>query len=508
MSVSGILELSNVSKRFGPQLALDDVSLIVRAGEVHALAGHNGSGKSTVVKLLAGYHQPEPGYQARVDGQPFTLGDAAAAQAAGLRFVHQDLGLVDALDVVDNIALSTTYPTALGGRIRWGTARAQARELLAGLGYDIDPTALVGTLSPVERTGVAIARALHGWQEQVRLLVLDEPTAALTAPEVAQLFSTIERLRARDLGVIFVTHHLRELFEICDQVTVLRDGRVVATQPVAEVADEEELVTMMLGVRVRPTGATSGTTRVATKPTLSVRALGTATLRDIDLDVAAGEIVGVAGVAGSGRDELAGALFGAHARRGTVTVNDSTIPPQRPDRAIAAKMACLAAQRQRTGVIATMTMSQNLTVAQIPHRGHGALLGRRAERAEAAQWLERLSVTPFDPDRELHALSGGNQQKVLLGRWLRLRPRVLILDEPTEGVDAGTTRVVHQLIQQAARDGAAVLICSADTDELVTLADRIVVLRRGALAETVTRPAMDRDTVESLTLLTTGAQHD
>lgn len=501
MSGPPFLSLTNVSKHFGAQRALSDVGIDVHSGEIHALAGHNGSGKSTLVKILAGYHQPEPGFAAVTAGEPFALGDARAAATAGLRFVHQDLGLVDSLDVVDNLALAGGYPTRWRAGICWGRARAEAAELLAGLGYDIDPRTAVGELSAVERTGVAIARAIRG-ADSARLLVLDEPTAALTAPEVATLFSTIDRLRARGLGVIFVSHHLREIFDICDTVTVLRDGAVVAQQPVSSIGGEEDLVALMLGSRPMALAELpqAPPTRADAAAVLSVRGLRTAAVCWLDLTVSSGEIVGIAGVAGSGRDEVAAALFGGRPRGGEVDVNGARVPSERPDRSIAAGMACLSAQRHRTGVVGSMSLAENVTLAKIPGRLWGSVLNRAVERSDAAEWVARLRVQPPDPGRPLSQFSGGNQQKVLLGRWLRLRPRVLVLDEPTEGVDAHTTAVVHDLIRAAAAAGTAVVVCSSDTDELVSLAHRVVVLRRGEAVATVCADQLDRDAVESLTL--------
>jgi len=497
-----LLRVTGVSKRFAGQPALEDFTLTLEPGQVHALVGHNGSGKSTFVKLLCGFHRPEAGAEAWVGDEAFVLGDAQAARRAGLRFVHQDLGLVGSLPVVDNVVLGEVYPTRRLRTIDWAVARRQVADLLADLGYDIDPRRPVDRLSLIERTGVAIARALRDG-ENARVLVLDEPTAALPADAVERLFAVVRRLRDQGLAILYISHHLDEVSAIADQVTVLRDGRKVATRQVNGLP-EDELVELIVGHTVeqqsRPPEPPSPPIGTAA---LSVRDLRAGALRRLDLDVAPGEVVGVAGVAGSGRDDLAGALFGAAPRLGTVSVAGRVIPAERPEAAISSGLGLLPADRAHTGLVPNLGVAQNLTLARLEASCRGLLLRRRRERCDSLAWLERLDVRPCDPSKPIEQLSGGNQQKVLLGRWLRAGVDVLIVDEPTQGVDVGSVEQIHELIRARARRGTAFVVCSSDTDELVRLCHRVVVLNRGLVVDELRGAAIGRDAIDRLCLRTT-----
>lgn len=492
------LELAAVSKRFGAQLVLDDLALTVRPGEVHALVGHNGSGKSTLVKILAGFHQPEPGARGTVHGVPFTPGDNRATQTAGIRFVHQDLGLVETMSVLDNITLGRAYPTRGPGAIDWPRARADARTLLTSLGYDIDPRARVGGLSLVDRTGVAIARAVRGGESATRVLVLDEPTAALPAAGVRALFEVIGRLRAAGVGVLYISHHLEEVFEVSQRVTVLRDGKRVDTRNTAELTGGE-LVELMVGREV-DLGRPATTPARSGHAVLRVTGLAADHLRGIDFEVGRGEILGVAGVSGSGRDELPGALFGSLPRRGELVLDGRPVPPKRPDVSIRRGLGLLAADRAVTGLIGPMSVRQNLTLPKLRSSLRGLFLDQRAEEQDSRQWLGTLGVKLRHPSQPITELSGGNQQKVLLGRWLRAGPAVLVLDEPTQGVDVGAVDAIYALIRRHAARGMAFLVCSSDTDELVALCHRVVVLNRGRVEAEARGADIRRDVIDRLCL--------
>ncbi len=496
-----LLELKRVSKRFGSQLALDRVDLDVRAGEVHALVGHNGSGKSTLVKILAGFHQPDDGDLA-IDGSPLELGDGEAARAAGLRFVHQDLALVDSLSVIDNVMLGETYPQTRPRRIDWRRARHEVTELMISQGYEIDVQAPVANLRPVERTGVAIARALRGGSVPARVLVLDEPTAALPANAVESLFGALRRLRERGLGIIYISHHLEEVFSIAERVTVLRDGERVTTRPTAGLT-EDELVELMIGRTVNAHQRSIRTEVNRGRLALQVRGLAAGGLIALDLDVAEGEVVGLAGVAGSGRDEAAAALFGALPRRGTVKVNGRIVPPDRPDASIASGLGMVGANRARTGLVGRFTVAQNLTLARIDGSLAGWFLSHKREERDSLEWLDLIELRPRDPSKPVTELSGGNQQKVLLGRWLRALPSVLLVDQPTEGVDIGTVEQIYRVIRRRADEGTAFVISSPDTDELVALCDRVLVLSRGVVAAELTGSQIERDLIDQLCLSAT-----
>ena len=480
-----VLDLHNVGKTFPGTRALDGVSLEIRPGEIHALVGQNGSGKSTLIKILAGFHHPDGGASAAVNGVEFPLGDAAAAHAAGLRFVHQDLGLIDSLDCVDNLALGTGYATGFGGHIRWRRQRAAARESLGRLGHgDVKVTTLVSHLSAFEKTALAIVRAIRDWESadgtaNVSLLVLDEPTATMPRPEVDKLFALIRRIVAAGNSVLLVSHHLDEVFAIAHRVTVLRDGQSMGTHQLAELT-RADLIRLMTGGIVeevtKPDEAQAG------QVLMSVRGLGGRVLRDFDLDVHSGEVVGIAGLNGSGRDEVCELIFGGRSRAGTVTVGGKELPPSRPDLAIGRGLALVPADRHGAGLILDKSVRENLTLVDLkPFWRSGWLSGSRERRA-AREWIDKLTIRTSSMDAVVESLSGGNQQKVVMGKWLRTDPVILLLDEPTQGVDVGAQAELHRLMRAVAdSSGSGVLLCSSDERELSGVCDRVIVLCDGVV---------------------------
>jgi ribose transport system ATP-binding protein len=498
------LRIEHLSKTFAGQIALYDVSLDVAAGEVHALVGQNGSGKSTLIKILAGYHHPDPGWgQAWVNGSPLELGDGAAASAAGIRFVHQDLGLVGMLNAIDNLAITAGYDTSWGRRIRWRAEASRTREALATLGLsDLDVKAPVQTLPPSQRTAIAIARALVGWEDGASLLILDEPTATLPGPDVRRLFDVIHRLRERGVSILYVSHHLDEVFELADRVTVLRDGVRRATMAVGEL-DHDGLVELMVGHRIDNVGSTDST--IGTTPVLTVRGLCGSTVRGLDLDVMPGEIVGLAGITGSGREHVLGLIVGQTPRdEGEITLEGRSIENYRPRQAMSTGVAFVPAERALRGTIGPMTVRENLTITDVGRFVKAMRLSRRAEVAETASWIERLRVKTSSIESPIGSLSGGNQQKVMFGKALRMSPRMLLLDEPTQGVDIGAKDQIHSLVEQAAAEGVATLIASTDTDELVRLCNRVIVLVDGHAVATLGGPEMTAELIEHMQLQTVG----
>lgn len=479
--------VKHLSKTFPGQRALIDLTFELAAGEVHALLGQNGSGKSTFVKLLSGYHQPDPGATAAIAGESFQLGDSAASETAGLRFVHQDLGLVLDVDAVENYALGHGYETGRGGRIMWSEEVRRTREALARLGYDIDVRRPLRELTMSERTGVAIARAIRGWEEEARVLVLDEVTASLPGPEVGRVFDVIRRLRAHGVAVIYVSHRLDEVFAIADRVTVLRDGREVATLPVAHL-DHDALVEMIVG-RVLLADTERTAESHAGEVSLELQSLSGRWLRDLSFVARRGEVIGIAGVTGSGREEVASLIFGDEARRGgAVLVDGRDVADLRPDQAVQSGIALVPAERGTRAALTSMTLTENLTLPRLAPFWKNGKLNKRAERAEVQAWLERFEIDPQDPDRHFSSLSGGNQQKVVVARWIRLGPKVLVLDEPTQGVDVGGKVAIHRFIDEAAAAGAAVVVCSTDTSDLERLCDTVFVLDGGEVVTTLRRP--------------------
>ena len=498
--VVGLLEVRGLTKAFGPTEALVEVDFDLRAGEVHALVGQNGSGKSTLVKILAGVHAPDAGAIA-VGGEEFDPLRPGEARRRGLRFVHQDLGLVDSLDVVENLALGRGYDLRFPRRISWRHERRQARAALADIGHTLDVRALVGTLRASERTAIAIARALDGWRSAARLLVLDEPTASLPEAEVTRLFDVIGTIRDRGVGVIYVSHHLEEVLAIADRVTILRDGARVGTFDAAEL-DHDRMVELIVGRGSAAPAAAPVQSGAPERhePSLVAEDLSGAVLRGVSLRVGAGEVVGVAGLTGSGREELGPALFGAAGRSGSVSVEGNPVPAGRPDLAVAAGVGFVPADRKALGLVASMVVRENVTLADLRPYLRGGLLRHRKERSDVDTWLGLLDVRPRNQSLGAMRLSGGNQQKVLLARWLRIRPRVLILDEPTQGVDVGAKAEIHRRIVGAARDGAGVLVCSTDTAELVQVCDRVLVMQRGGIGAELLGRDISEERIDRLCL--------
>ncbi len=487
------LSIRGLSKTYPAQVALRRVDLDVAAGQVHALLGQNGSGKSTLIKALAGYHQPDPGAAAWLNGRPFELGSAVAAHAAGVRFVHQDLGLVGDLDVIDNLALGGSFE----GR-RWLSNRreaAAAQRVLDPYGLDIDVRAAVRDCSPAQRTIIAIARALRGGVPGEGLLVLDEPTATLPEREVLLLFSAIRSICARGTAVLYVTHRLGEVFEIAQTVTVLRDGVAVASMPV-EQTTPDEVITQIAG---RPLDQLYPPTPAPRADVvLDVADLRGPGLAGVSFRLHGGEILGVAGITGSGRDEFNPLLFGSDCAEGRVRIDGREHRPS-PAASIAAGLAYLPADRRNLSAIPAHSVRENIT---LPALGEHSLrwLGNRREAADVLPWLHRLQVQPADPERPFATLSGGNQQKAVLARWLRAGSRIFLLDEPTQGVDVGGKRAIYDALGAVARDGAAVLMTSSDADELAEVCDRVLVLRAGRLVAELTGAALSADAVVAETL--------
>jgi ribose transport system ATP-binding protein len=487
-----VLAIRGLSKTFPGTRALHGVDFDLRPGEVHALIGQNGCGKSTLIKVLAGYHQPDPGTEIELAGERVELRDTIASRNAGLRFVHQDLGLVDTLSAVENLTLGRELETGFGGRIRWGAERRAAEQRLRALGYGFDVRRPVSELGAAERTGIAIVRALWDWEE-ARVLVVDEPTASLPREEVKTLFEALRRVRAQGLGVVYVSHRLDEIFAIGDRVTILRDGRRVGTWDVADV-DQDRLVSLMVGgEQLRPSQARAygGTQELA----LEVRGLCGLKVDNIDLDARRGEVVGIAGLTGSGREEVLPLVFGAVSRAGTVRVDGDDVAAG-PRGAMAAGVALVPADRRGAGAVVGAAVRENCTLTDLHrHSRRAARIDRAAERAEVGDWMERLDVRPRGTEAVFGTLSGGNQQKVVLAKWLRREPRVLLLDEPTQGVDVHAKATIHGLARDVAAGGAAVVIASSDDNELCDTCDRVLVMRDGRV---VAQVEGDRLTPEEL----------
>ncbi|WP_181410742.1 sugar ABC transporter ATP-binding protein [Nocardioides humi] len=476
-----VLRLRNVSKTFPGTHALKGIDLDIAPGEVRALVGQNGSGKSTLIKVLAGYHAPDPGSESWFNGEEFHLGSRDGLGSSHLRFVHQDLGLVLEMNAVENLALTAGFATGLGGRVDWGEQRRRAEETIARLGVDLDVRKPLAEATPVERTVVAIAAALTGWESGRGLLVLDEPTAVLPHTEVGRLLDIVRGVQRMGASVLYVSHRLDEIFAIADKVTVLRDGRVTATRDAAEL-NTQSLAELMVGDQVdaafrlgRPVVAADAS------PVLSVRNLSGVQVKDLGLSVARGEILGIAGFAGSGADEAAYLLAGARPAgeiQGEIRRGDGSWEP-----AGAAltrqRLPLVPADRAGEAVVADFSVADNLTVRVLDRFRTLLGLSARRENAFVEEWIKRLEIKVSAPDASIMSLSGGNQQKVIMGRCLASDPSLVILAEPTAGVDVGTRQAIYELIGQLADDGLAVIVTSTDTTDLLALCSRVVVLNGG-----------------------------
>jgi ribose transport system ATP-binding protein len=491
--------MHSVSKSFPGQMALAGVDLELRHGEVHALLGQNGSGKSTLIKVLAGFYAADPGAKAEVNGQALHLGSASAARDAGIRFVHQDLALVDDLDAVDNLALGSSYTNRLW--LRAGTERSAAEQVLSGLGIELDVTKPIKDLRPSERTMLAIARALHDAPDENRILVLDEPTASLAGNDTHHLFELIRRIRDQGATVLYVSHRLEEIFELADRVTVLRDGRRVGTVEVAEL-DHDRLIELIIGRKLDEVFPTLEKPRA--EMLLSVREFNGWIVNDVGFDVYAGEIVGFAGVVGSGREELPYLLTGPRTPlSGRIELRGTTLPALDPRSAIAAGIGFIPSDRKRESAIPEMSVRENVTLPRLDSTTLFRWLGSRAEREDTVDWLRRAGVRPPEPELPFSALSGGNQQKAVLARWLRRGTDVLVVDEPTQGVDVGAKVGIYQQLSAIAAAGGGVLVFSSDAEELASLCDRVLLLRGGRIEREISGAALTDEHLEALLL---GAQ--
>jgi ABC-type sugar transport system ATPase subunit len=472
-----------VSKGFPGVQALTDVSCDVADGEVHALVGQNGAGKSTLVKCITGVYQPDAG-EIRFGGQTIHTFTPRAATDAGIAVVHQRMPLLLDLSVAENVHLGQ-FPTR-GGIIDRRAANERTRELLARFGLDVDPEVPVHRLSVSERQEVAIARALF---RDARMLVLDEPTAALDAAQARRLFAVVENLRRENVAVLYVSHYLEEIFALADRITILRDGRLVQTSATADTS-ENEVVTLMAGHRPQ-VGA-----HVEDEPDAKADRRGdasvhfenvsTAVLREVELTVEPGEVVGVTGVIGAGGHELARLLFGlVKPTEGTVSVGGKPYSARGPAGALSQGVCLVPEDPAREGMVPEMTVASNITIVDLPRFSRLGTLSLRRERETAREYVTELNIRTASVDTPVGMLSGGNQQKVLMARALAANARVLVLEEPTQGVDIHAKREIHRIIRDLAAAGKTAIVISTDVQDLLEFVDRIVSLRRGRVVQDV-----------------------
>ncbi|MER6949317.1 sugar ABC transporter ATP-binding protein [Nonomuraea sp. NPDC000554] len=489
MSAPPTLALANVSKSFGAVRALRQVSLELFAGETHALAGENGAGKSTLVKTLAGVHRPDSG-QVLLDGVPVVFAGPADAQQAGVAVIYQEPTLFPDLPVAENIFMGR-QPRASLGRIDRAAMRAQTRELFGRLGVALDPDQPARGLSIADQQLVEIAKALS---RDARVLVMDEPTAALSGNEVARLFSVVEALREHGCAILFISHRLDEIFALCQRVTTLRDGAWIAGEPVAGLT-HEDLVRRMVGRDLGALYPKQDTTpgEVALQVERLTRE---GVFTDVSFQVRRGEIVALAGLVGAGRSEVARAIFGIDRwDAGSVQVDGVRLPPGSPTAAMGAGLALVPEDRRQQGLVMELSIERNIGLTGLRALRRGPTISRAAERDRARDWAARLRLTFARLSDGVGVLSGGNQQKVVLAKWLATAPSVLIVDEPTRGIDVGAKAEVHRLLSELAGQGIAVLMISSDLPEVLGMADRVLVMHEGRLTAEIPRADATEETV-------------
>jgi ribose transport system ATP-binding protein len=495
------IELRGVVKRFGSALVLNNVDLDLRLGEVHALAGGNGAGKSTLMKILLGIHQPDAG-EIRISGRPVALRTPREAKAHGIAMVFQEFSLVPSLSIAENIFL-TREPRRFG-LVDGRALVEQSSHLLRSMSVELDPRARVAELGPAHRQIVEIAKALS---QRARVLVLDEPTASLGRHEVHVLFALLRRLRSQDVSIIYISHRVEELIDIADRVSVLRDGVRVVTADVAGL-DVPRIVEHIVGrAGVSLARATPPVARARSRsPALRVRGLSVPPrLGGIDFDLYAGEILGVAGLLGSGIAELAMVLFGSlPARAGEIVVEGTSQDIRSPREAIAAGLALVPADRRTQGLVLTHSVASNLILPSLDRlRSHCRLIDDRGGIRFAKKLVRQLSIATKSVQEPVERLSGGNQQKVVLGKWLATERRILVLSDPTVGIDIGGKAEILDEVRALAAAGAAILFISSELTELMAASDRILVLREGRVAQSVPRSQVT--TEEELHLMVQGA---
>lgn len=497
MDTTPCLEIIGLSKSFARQRALEDLTVALPRGKITALLGQNGSGKSTLIKILAGVYSPDPGGRIEIAGEKLRLPlSPQDARRHNLRFVHQDLGLVKELSVAENIGIANGFGIPLLGPIKWRAFRRRAEEVIESFGIRVDGRQTVRDLGAAEQTLLAIAR---GFADAARgggdaILILDEPSAALPRAQVQILFEAVRRVRARGASVVYVTHRLEEVFELADHVVILRDGRLVMTGPVSETS-EPAVIEAIVGERLhdfdRSLPAPPGESSV-----LEARDVSGMTVDGISFSLKKGEIMGIAGLRGSGRSELARLLVGAQdLSGGELVIGERKRLEHGPRQAVRERVGFIPEDRRRLGAVAGMSIRDNVALPRAGEYWKKGILRHRAERGDVERWTGRLGVVPRDSEINFSKLSGGNQQKAILAKWLRRNPDVLVLDEPTQGIDVGAKAEILALLKQSADTGVGVVFVSSEFSELEAVCHRVLIMKDGKVTAELRGTACTSDNI-------------
>ncbi|WP_199184923.1 sugar ABC transporter ATP-binding protein [Cryobacterium sp. M15] len=492
-----LLEVRGLRKSFAGVKALQGVDLVVRPGEVHCVLGQNGAGKSTLIKTLSGAYQPDSG-EIFWQGEPITIGGPVAALELGIATMYQELDVVDGLTIAENVFLG--HEQATGGLLHVASANARTEQILSRLGHgEISPRMEVGQLSAANKQIVSMARALS---RDTRLIIMDEPSAVLDSQEVENLFRVVAELTAQGIAVVYISHRLAEIRRIGDRITVIKDGKSMANGLSVSDTSTPELIRLMTGRDVANVFPAATPIAADAPVVLACHRLGVrGVFSNVSLEVRAGEVVGLAGLVGSGRSEILEAIYGARrSTSGTVTVNGTVLRAGSVEAAVSAGIGLSPEERKSQGLILDEPIFKNVTLSSFGRFARGGFLNERRERQAAREQIEALELRPADPDLVTRTLSGGNQQKILLARWLVHGTAVLLLDEPTRGVDVGARAEIYGLIRRLAEAGTAIIVVSSEIDEVLGLADRVLVISDGAVLTTTNSNEIDEPGVLDLVM--------
>jgi len=470
-----VLKMENITKTFPGVIALEDVSIELHKGEVLGILGENGAGKSTLIKILSGNYIKDSG-SIYVDGNKFEIKSPSEAMASGIRVIYQELNTLNNLTVAENIFIGEQLVKGLFKIVDWKAMTKKAEEILSSLNVVLDPNTVIGDLSISEKQIVEIAKAIS---KDAKILVMDEPTAALSEEETQSLFKIIATLKSRGVSIIYISHRLKEIFQITDRVVVLRDGKKVESLKTKD-TNANELVTLMVGRDIKemypkrevPIGST----------VMEVKNLTADGFKDISFKLKKGEILGIFGLLGSGRTSLVKALFGANKiKSGEILINGKKVVIKSPKMARDEKMGLVPLDRKIEGLALHMGVKENITLANIEDLGKGFLIAKQLENKKAQKWIEEMGIKTPTIDQEVNSLSGGNQQKVVLAKWLESGSKIIILNEPTRGIDVGAKIEIYKLMQNLCENGSAVIMVSSELPEILSIADRILVMSKGKL---------------------------